>query len=105
MQQLWLIYWAFLLISFMFGIYLVVKKHVIWGLIQALLSFVYPIFAFAFALRRNYLSGVSELSFLFSQLRQGSLEAILVLVGFIAILFCNLYSIVIVKKDHRQLHS
>lgn len=71
MEKLWLIYWSALFFSFIFGIIVLIKKNKLAGFIQIVLTIILPIWAFLFALKRDYLSSgleSNEIYFMVSQM-------------------------------------
>lgn len=100
MEWLWSIYWVLLLLNLILGVIVLFKKHVITGLLHIVLSIVLPIWAFVFALKRDWVgTGENEIVFLFRNATNGSIEAIGIIVGYGLLLGLMLYHIFVLYKD------
>lgn len=101
MEPLWLIYWGLLLVSLIFSIIMIVKKNKITGLIQFILSLFLPVWAFIFALKRDYLSsGLSknEIYFMYIKVISGDIEAIVIVTLFLVLIGIFIYNILLFKS-------
>lgn len=93
MEQLWFLCYAFFLVSLIFGIFFIIKKK-ICGVFQVLLSILVPVWFFIFVMHRDWVnSNEKEFEFFCSQLLNGSLEAILILILFIILVIIFIYNI------------
>ncbi len=103
MEYLWLIYWGLLLFSFIFGIVVIIKKNKTTGVLESLLSLITSLWAFIFALKRDYLSieySQNEIKFLYDQVIDGNVEAILIVLLFIILFLVLIYNLFLFKKKH-----
>lgn len=101
MEILWLIYWGLLLFILIFGIIVAIKKNKLTGIIQIIMSLVLPVWAFVFALKRDYLSsGVesNEIYFMYTKIMSGDIEAIAIILCFIILIIIFLYNLSLFKK-------
>ncbi len=104
MEWLWLFYWGFIILSIVLGIVVSIKKNRGTGLAQVLLSIIVPIWAFVFALKRDYLStGLesNELYFMYTKIISGDIEAISILLLFIVLIIAFLYNLTLFKTHKR----
>lgn len=101
MEWMWLLYWGLLLFIFIFGMNVAIKKNKLTGAIQGILSVILPIWAFIFALKRDYLSSgpeSNELYFMYTKIMNGDIEAISITLLFIILMLVFIYNILLFKK-------
>lgn len=101
MEILWLIYWGLLLFILIFGIIVAIKKNKLTGIIQIIMSLILPVWAFVFALKRDYLSsGIesNEIYFMYTKIMSGDIEAIAIILCFIILIIIFLYNLSLFKK-------
>lgn len=102
MEWLWLIYWGLLLFILIFGVLIGIKKNKRTGILQVLLSIILPIWAFIFALKRDYTSSGSEANeiyFMYIKIMEGNIEAILITLFYILLIIMFIYNISLFKKQ------
>lgn len=102
MEWLWLIYWGLLLLIMIFGVMVVNKKNKRTGILQVLLAIILPIWAFIFALKRDYTSSGSEANeiyFMYIKIMEGNIEAILITLFYILLIIMFIYNISLFKKQ------
>lgn len=101
MEILWLIYWGLLLFILIFGIVVAIKKNKLTGIIQIIMSLVLPVWAFVFALKRDYLSSgteSNEIYFMYTKIMSGDIEAITIILCFVILIIIFLYNLSLFKK-------
>lgn len=102
MELLWIIYWLFLLLSFLFSIFITWKYHRKTGIVQFLLTIVVPIWAFCFTVATNWVgSGTNELIHIFKLAINGSISAIGILIGYvllISLIFYHIFLFITLRK-------
>lgn len=101
MEILWLIYWGLLLFILIFGIIVAIKKNKLTGIIQIIMSLVLPVWAFVFALKRDYLSsGIesNEIYFMYTKIMSGDIEAIAIILCFVILIIIFLFNLSLFKK-------
>lgn len=106
MEYLWLIYWGMLLLSIIFGFVVMIKKNKLTGLLEIILSLIIPIWAFVFALKRDYLkNGYSEneIKFLYDQIITGNMEAIIIILLFLVLILIMLYNIFLFNTEKKKI--
>lgn len=99
MEWIWIIYWGLLLISFIIGLVVFIKKkEKMWlGILQSLLTILVSIWAFIFSLHRNWTTE-NELEFLLSKLQTWNLEAITLTLTFLILIVIFIHNLFICKK-------
>ncbi len=99
MQWIWIFYWAFLVSSFLIGlVYFLKKKTFRWlGVVQSLFTLFFAVWAFAFAFQRDYLEQ-SEMAFLIMKIREGSIDAILLVLSFVLLMIVAIYHFIILLR-------
>ena len=103
MEYLWLIYWGSLLLSLIFGIIVIIKKNKFSGILETILSLILPIWAFAFALKRDYLAngyGENEIEFLYNEIINCNIEAILIVLLFLFLISIVVYNVFLFRKKN-----
>lgn len=101
MEYLWLFYWGILFFSLIFGIVVMIKKNKITGVFESLLSLIAPLWAFIFALKRDYLSSEyskNEIGFLYDEVISGNIEAIFIVILFVIFIITTIYNIFLFKR-------
>lgn len=106
MELIWIFYWLLLLVIFLLGfIYLFKSKKRKWlGLLQSLLTLFWAVWAFIFALQRDF-SKESELDYLLFELSNGSIEAILLILTFLILIIICICNIIFLTKKERICHD
>lgn len=101
MEMLWLIYWGLLLFILIFGFIVAIKKNKLTGIIQIIISLVLPVWAFVFALKRDYLSSgaeSNEIYFMYTKIMSGDIEAIAIIFFFVILIIIFLYNLYLYRK-------
>ena len=94
MEFVWTIYWLFLLLSFIFSIFITRKYRRKTGIIQLLLTIVIPIWASCLTVATNWVgSGTNEFMLIFVLAINGSISAIGIMFGYLALIGFFIYHI------------
>lgn len=107
MNFLWLLYWIGLLIVVILSFLAIKKKSFITGIIQLVLSIVVPLGQLLFSVYNNWVgTGENEFCFLLDYVTKWNIIAILILIGYIAIIGLAIYHIIIItfcRKKNKSL--
>lgn len=103
MEWLGFIYIFILLASILLGLIVTIKRKKVLGILQILLSIFLPIWAFIFALKRDYLSvgpEANEFYYMYTKILEGNFEAITITLLYVvlAVLFIYNFYLLIKKK-------
>lgn len=96
MELIWMIYWVFLFLSLLLSVMIIWKYHRKTGIIQLLLTIVIPIWALLFIISTNWVgSGTNEFMHMFEFAISGSISAIAIMIGYLALIGFFIYDIFI----------
>lgn len=95
------LYWGFFLIGILLSLFVIFKRNILVGLMQLACFVITPVWAFLFCLKRDYIyPGLekNELIYMFNQIKNLNMEAILILFMYIIVIILFLFNLKIVKK-------
>lgn len=94
MEFVWIIYWLFLVSSFIFSIFITWKYRRKTGMIQLLLTIAIPIWALCLTVATNWVgSGTNEFMHIFELAINGSISAIGTMFGYLVLIGFFIYHI------------
>lgn len=95
MNIIWLFYWIGLLVAVILSFLAIKKKSFLTGIIQLILSVVVPLGQLFFSVVNNAKAvGKNEFCFLMDYVGKGNIVAILIFIGYLAIVGLAIYHIV-----------
>lgn len=104
MGSLWILYWIAIAVSFAFGLYCVIKRHILSGILQCLFSILFTGLTIYIGLSSEYSGrGVSEFQFFLTRLVDFQFDAIMIIVLLITLLCFNIFHIASMNEDKQSI--
>lgn len=96
MESLWIVYWIGIFASFVFACYNVMKKRIISGIFQAIITIAFTALSVVIGINSAYSGkGQDEFTYFVNRLLALKFDSVLLVVLLIFMIGCNIYHIAV----------